>query len=75
MRERQWLILGFKNNVMLLNKKILALVPARGGSKGIKYKNLKKINGISLIGHAYKFIKSSRFIDDLYLSTESKKFL
>ena len=58
---------------MLLNKKILALVPARGGSKGIKYKNLKKINGISLIGHAYKFIKSSRFIDDLYLSTESKK--
>ena len=58
---------------MFLNKKILALVPARGGSKGIKYKNLKKINGISLIGHTYKFIKLSNFFDEMYLSTESQK--
>ena len=60
---------------MFLNKKILALVPARGGSKGIKYKNLKKINGISLIGHTYNFVKLSNFFDNLYLSTESKRIV
>ena len=60
---------------MFLNKKILALVPARGGSKGIKYKNLKKINGVSLIGHTYNFIKLSNFFDNSYLSTESKKII
>ena len=60
---------------MFLNNKILALVPARGGSKGIKYKNLKKINGVSLIGHTSKFIMLSKIFDDLYLSTESKKII
>ena len=60
---------------MFLKNKILALVPARGGSKGIKYKNLKKISGVSLIGHTSKFIKLSKIFDDLYLSTESKKII
>ena len=53
----------------------ICIIPARGGSKGIKYKNLKKINGVSLIGHTFKFIKLSKIFDDLYLSTESKKII
>ena len=47
---------------MYLKKKILAFVPARGGSKGIKGKNLKKINNLSLIGHTYNFINKSKFM-------------
>ena len=60
---------------MFLNKKILALIPARGGSKGIKYKNLKKINGITLIGHTSSFIDKCKFFDGKILSTESEKII
>ena len=58
---------------MFLKKRILALIPARGGSKGIKFKNLKKINGISLIGHTSRFIDQCNFFDETIVSTESKR--
>ena len=47
-----------------------AIIPARGGSKGIPGKNIKKINGIPLI--AYPIIESikSKFIDKIYVSTD-----
>ena len=45
----------------------------RGGSKGIKNKNLKKINGISLVGLVGKFIKKINFIDLAVVSTDSRK--
>ena len=60
---------------MYLKKKILALIPARGGSKGIKNKNLKKINKISLIEHTSNFIDKCKFFDEKILSTESKKII
>ena len=60
---------------MFLKKKLLALIPARGGSKGIKFKNLKKINGISLIGHTSKFIDKCNFFDETIVSTDSKKII
>ncbi|MDA7604036.1 acylneuraminate cytidylyltransferase family protein [Candidatus Pelagibacter sp.] len=60
---------------MFLNRKILALIPARGGSKGIKLKNLKKINNLSLLAHTSKFIDKCKFFDDKFVSTESKKII
>ncbi len=60
---------------MFLKKKILALVPARGGSKGIKLKNLRKVNGISLLGHTSKFINKCKFFDEKLVSTDSNKIL
>ena len=60
---------------MFLNRKILALIPARGGSKGIKFKNLRKVNKISLLAHTSKFIDRCKFFDDKIVTTESKKIM
>ncbi len=60
---------------MFLKKKILALVPARGGSKGIKLKNLKKINKRSLIKITSDFIDKCKFFDLKILSSDNKLIL
>ena len=46
---------------------------ARGGSKGIKNKNLKKIGKISLVGLAGEFAKNLNLIDTAIVSTNSTK--
>ena len=60
---------------MKYKKNILAIVPARGGSKGIKMKNLKKVSGISLVGHAGICLNHSslNFIDYKIISTDDPK--
>lgn len=53
--------------------KIIALICARGNSKGIKNKNLLRFNKISLLGHAIKQSFKSKFIKRVVVSTDSKK--
>ena len=60
---------------MFLNKKILSLIPARGGSKGIKYKNLKKIGKKSLVENSIRFAKSLKFLDKIIVSSDYYKIL
>ena len=60
---------------MFLKKKILCLIPARGGSKEIKLKNLKKINNKSLLSLSIEFAKSLKFLDGIIVSSENKKIL
>ena len=60
---------------MFLNKKILCLIPARGGSKGIKLKNLKKINKKNLLQICINFAKSLKFLDKIIVSSDNKKIL
>lgn len=55
---------------MYKNKNILAVVPARGGSKGIKLKNLRKIDGLSLVAHVGKTLKDIPYIDTSVVSTD-----
>jgi CMP-N,N'-diacetyllegionaminic acid synthase len=50
--------------------KILGVIPARGGSKGIPKKNLSRVGGISLVGHAAKVARSVKWIDRAVLSTD-----
>ena len=58
---------------MISNKKILAVIPARGGSKGIKLKNLKKINKKSLVSIASNFVNKCSFFDYGVVSTDNEK--
>jgi CMP-N-acetylneuraminic acid synthetase len=57
------------------DKKICAVIPARGGSKGIKNKNLSKINGYTLVDIAIKEALKSKFISKVILTSDSKKIL
>jgi len=57
------------------NKKIIALVPARSGSKGIKNKNIRKVNGKPLIKYTLDFINSLNFIDLKIVSSDGSKIL
>jgi len=52
---------------------VLAVIPARGGSKRIPHKNLHKIRGVSLVGHAAMTAKSLPWIDKIILSTDDER--
>ncbi len=54
---------------------VVALIPARLGSVGLKNKNIKKFNGKPLIYYAIKSAKQSKLISDIIVSSDSKKIL
>jgi len=58
---------------MYKKKKILAITLARGGSKGVKDKNIKSICGKPLIFYTIREAKKSKYIDRYIVSTDSKK--
>jgi N-acylneuraminate cytidylyltransferase len=55
---------------MYKGKYIVSVIPARGGSKGIPRKNLKKILGKPLIFHSIMQSLASHYIDQTIVSTE-----
>ncbi len=57
---------------MYKNKKFLAIIPARGGSKGIPNKNVIDICGKPLIAYTIEAGKESKYIDEIVVSTDSK---
>lgn len=54
-------------------KKILAIIPARGGSKGILRKNIKLLNNKPLIAYTIEEALKSKYIDEVIVSTEDKE--
>lgn len=55
---------------MIDGKRILVVVPARGGSKGIKLKNLRELNGTPLISIVGNIVSKIDFIDQAIVSTD-----
>jgi len=53
--------------------KILAVVPARGGSKGVKLKNLREVGGIPLVGHVGKVLSNLEIVDQKVVSTDHEQ--
>ena len=59
---------------MYKNNKILVIIPARSGSKGIKNKNIKKIKNKPLLSYSIIYAKKCKFVDEIIVSTESTKY-
>ncbi|WP_082334429.1 cytidylyltransferase domain-containing protein [Selenomonas sp. GACV-9] len=52
---------------------ILAIIPARGGSKGIPKKNIRLLGGKPLISYAIETAKCSRYVTNVVVSTDSRE--
>jgi len=53
--------------------RVLAIIPARGGSKGIPNKNIRMFGGKPLLSYAIDVAKQSRYIKRIIVSTDSQK--
>lgn len=60
---------------MIENKKVLAIIPARGGSKGVPRKNIRNLAGKPLISWTIEEAKKSKYIDRLILSSEDDEII
>ena len=60
---------------MIHRKRVLAIIPARGGSKGLTRKNIREVLDKPLIAWTIEEAKKSRYIDRLILSSEDKEII
>lgn len=58
---------------MIKDKKILAVIPARAGSKGIKDKNIMDLNGKPLIAYSIEVGLKSKYIDKVVVTTDGEE--
>lgn len=58
---------------MIGSKRVLAIVPARGGSKGLPGKNVRDLHGKPLIAWSIDAGRASRYVDELVVSTDSEE--
>ena len=59
---------------MKKSKKIIAIIPARSGSKSIRNKNIKTLVNKPLIAWSIEACLKSKQISKIYVSTDSKKY-
>ncbi|MGW0992789.1 cytidylyltransferase domain-containing protein [Streptomyces sp. NPDC002520] len=53
-------------------RRVLAVIPARGGSKGVPAKNLMPVGGIPLVARAVRECRASRLVTDVVVSTDDQ---
>ena len=58
---------------MFNNNKILVVIPARGGSKGIPRKNIRLLDNKPLISYSINIAKSSEYVDDVVVTTDDSE--
>lgn len=59
---------------MIDGKRVLALVPARSGSKGLPGKNIRPLHGKPLLAWPIEAAKASRHVDRVIISTDSPAY-
>lgn len=60
---------------MIKGTSVLAIIPARGGSKGVPRKNIRDVAGKPLIAWTIEEAKKSKYIDRLILSSEDPEII
>lgn len=60
---------------MYQNKKILAIIPARGGSKSISKKNIVDLNGRPLLSYSINTARLSKYVDRTIVSSDDQEIL
>lgn len=55
-------------------KKILAIIPARSGSKSVKHKNIKLIDGKPMLAYSIEHAQQSTYINRIIVSTDSGEY-
>ncbi|MEU1296891.1 N-acylneuraminate cytidylyltransferase [Streptomyces sp. NPDC005840] len=53
-------------------RRVLAVIPARGGSKGVPAKNLAPVGGVPLVARAVRECRSARLVTDVVVSTDDQ---
>lgn len=60
---------------MIQDKRVVAVIPARGGSKRLKDKNIYPIWGKPMLSWGISACKKSKYIDIVFVSSESEEIL
>ncbi len=60
---------------MIGGQTVLAVIPARGGSKGVPGKNIREVGGKPLIAWSIEAARGSRFVDRLILSSDDDSII
>ena len=60
---------------MIDKRRVLAVVPARGGSKGVPGKNLREVGGVSLLHRTLREAAASRHVDLVVVSSDDDAIL
>ncbi|MFD0316909.1 cytidylyltransferase domain-containing protein [Streptomyces flavalbus] len=53
-------------------RRVLAVIPARGGSKGVPAKNLAPVGGVPLVARAVRECRAARLVTDVVVSTDDQ---
>lgn len=61
------------NKFLCKNKTIIILIPARGGSKDLLRKNIKELDGKTLIAYTIDVSKKTKIFDRMIVSTDNKE--
>lgn len=63
-----------QRNKEIAGGKILALIPARSGSKSVKHKNIRPVNGRPMMAYSIEHAKQSAYINRIVVSTDSEEY-
>lgn len=53
---------------------VLAVIPARAGSKSVPHKNIREIGGKPMLAHSIRHAKESKLVNRVIVSTDSEKY-